>query len=125
MQQEGALGANWERPYIIKEDFGNGTDWLQQLNGNMVKNSWNAEHLHHFLFRLNFCKKFKKRLGRKYMSFLIFKKWLGRGHRQRYNHKVSIHYFAFSPFFAFYLKITSINYIYFKKSTKQKLGPDN
>ena len=48
IHQEGAFNANWEGPYIIREDFGNGAYRLQQLSGDMEKNPWNAEHLRRF-----------------------------------------------------------------------------
>jgi len=48
IHQEGAFNANWEGPYIIREDFGNGAYRLQQLSGDMEKNPWNAEHLRQF-----------------------------------------------------------------------------
>jgi len=46
--QEGVVGANWEGPYIIKEDCGNGAYKIQKLEGKEEKNPWNAEHLRRF-----------------------------------------------------------------------------
>ena len=41
----GTLGPNWEGPYIIKENLGNGAYHLANTNGAKVPRAWNAEHL--------------------------------------------------------------------------------
>ncbi|KAL5773648.1 hypothetical protein ACOSP7_013286 [Xanthoceras sorbifolium] len=43
--QEGALGPNWECPYIVDEDLGNGAYHLMNVNGARVPHAWNAKHL--------------------------------------------------------------------------------
>ncbi|KAL5820937.1 hypothetical protein ACOSQ3_022819 [Xanthoceras sorbifolium] len=44
-QQEGALGPNWEGPYVIYEDLNNGMYHFVTIDGARVLRSWNAEHL--------------------------------------------------------------------------------
>lgn len=42
---EGKLTANWEGPFKIHEDLGNGAYRLQLLTGDTVPNTWNAINL--------------------------------------------------------------------------------
>ena len=39
------FSANWEGPYIIREDSGGGTYILEQLLGEEIPNTWNVSHL--------------------------------------------------------------------------------
>ena len=43
--KEGVFGPNWEGPYVIEEDMGNGAYHLTSMSGAVVSRAWNAEHL--------------------------------------------------------------------------------
>ncbi|KAL5818863.1 hypothetical protein ACOSQ4_022705 [Xanthoceras sorbifolium] len=43
--QEGALSPNWEGPYMVDEELGNGAYHLVNVNGDRVPGAWNTEHL--------------------------------------------------------------------------------
>ncbi|KAL5767661.1 hypothetical protein ACOSQ2_014444 [Xanthoceras sorbifolium] len=43
--QEGALGPNWEGPYVVDEDLDNEAYHLVNVNGARVPQIWNAKHL--------------------------------------------------------------------------------
>ncbi|KAL5749434.1 hypothetical protein ACOSP7_024037 [Xanthoceras sorbifolium] len=43
--QEGALGPNWEEPYIIDENLDNGAYHLVTVDEGRVPRAWNAKHL--------------------------------------------------------------------------------
>ncbi|KAL5766246.1 hypothetical protein ACOSP7_016863 [Xanthoceras sorbifolium] len=45
---EGALGPNWEGPYIIDEDLDNDAYNLVTVDGEKVPRAWNAEHLRNY-----------------------------------------------------------------------------
>ncbi|XP_052177535.1 uncharacterized protein LOC127791591 [Diospyros lotus] len=42
---DGTLGPNWERPFVIHEDLGNGAYHLANMDGAVLLRAWNAEHL--------------------------------------------------------------------------------
>lgn len=42
---EGKLTANWEGPYLVKEEIVPGAYQLENMSGKLVKNSWNASVL--------------------------------------------------------------------------------
>ena len=41
----GVLGPNWEGPYLMEKVIPPGTYKIAQLNGELIKNYWNGEHL--------------------------------------------------------------------------------
>ncbi|KAM6548449.1 hypothetical protein CsatB_020125 [Cannabis sativa] len=41
----GVFNPNWEGPYVIEAIVGTGDYKLAQLNGSLIKNYWNVEHL--------------------------------------------------------------------------------
>ena len=41
----GVLGPNWEGPYQIEQVLPPGTYKLARLNGELIRNYWNGEHL--------------------------------------------------------------------------------
>ena len=43
--QDGVLGPNWEGPFMIHEDLGNGAYHLCYMDGELIDRSWNAQHL--------------------------------------------------------------------------------
>ena len=42
---DGTLGPNWEGPFIVKENLGNGAYHLVNMDGAILPRAWNAEHL--------------------------------------------------------------------------------
>ncbi|XP_048491398.1 uncharacterized protein LOC125492724 [Beta vulgaris subsp. vulgaris] len=42
---DGKLTANWEGPYLVKEEIVPGSYWLEDMSGKLLKNSWNASVL--------------------------------------------------------------------------------
>ncbi|XP_074327507.1 uncharacterized protein LOC141665420 [Apium graveolens] len=43
--QHGVFGANWEEPYKIKAILWKGTYHLEDMEGKLIPQAWNAEHL--------------------------------------------------------------------------------
>ena len=39
------LNANWEGPYLVKEEIVPGSYRLEDMSGKLLKNSWNASFL--------------------------------------------------------------------------------
>jgi len=48
-KKDGKFSANWDGPYRIREDAGEGVYRLEQLSGEEIPNTWNVSH-HKFYF---------------------------------------------------------------------------
>ena len=42
---DGTLGPNWEGPFIVKENLGNGAYYLENMDGAILPRAWNADYL--------------------------------------------------------------------------------
>ena len=42
------LGPNWEGPYLVEEVIPPGTYKIARMNGELIKNHWNGEHLRRY-----------------------------------------------------------------------------
>ena len=44
-ESEGKLGPNWEGPYVVTTDIGNGAYELEDMEGNSIPRTWNMRNL--------------------------------------------------------------------------------